>query len=143
MLFLLPSSFALSPSLGLEMFLLELRTSLLLTLAVSHAVFCLTLSSLDPANKGLTVKFSSTRSMEIRNEVSFQLEGLRPAQLCALPAQGSIVVVGSAEELQCLDLTSRTLLNTTSKTRTLTSVSSSIIHYAKSIRGCSIVFVIL
>ena len=39
MLFLLPSSFALSPSLGLEMFLLELRTSLLLTLAVSHAVF--------------------------------------------------------------------------------------------------------
>ncbi|CAI8029167.1 Baculoviral IAP repeat-containing protein 6 [Geodia barretti] len=51
--------------------------------------------------------------MEIRNEVSFQLEGLRPAQLCALPAQGSIVVVGSAEELQCLDLTSRTLLNTT------------------------------
>jgi hypothetical protein len=62
--------------------------------------------------------------MEIRNEASFQLEGLRPAQLCALPAQGCLVVVGSAEELQCLDLTSRTLLNTASKTLTQPSISS-------------------
>ena len=54
-------------------------------------------------------------AMEFREEVTFQLEGLCPARLCALPAQGCLVAVSDAGEMRSLDLVSGTQLNITSE----------------------------
>ena len=56
-------------------------------------------------------------TMEFREDLSFQLEGLCPAQLCVLPAQSCLVVVGSAGEMRSLDLSSGRQLDSTGRPR--------------------------
>ena len=59
--------------------------------------------------------------MEFGEDVSFDLKGFSPTQLCALPRQGCLVAASAAGRLRSLDLVSGTQLHDTGTSRRSTS----------------------